>query len=64
MATIKNASIADFMAAIIGITREEAEEKGICVSCRKPVTGFKDNISKQEYQISGLCQQCQDAVFG
>lgn len=25
---------------------------------------FKDALSKKEYSISGLCQDCQDKVFG
>lgn len=25
---------------------------------------FKDELSKREYKISGLCQKCQDSVFG
>jgi len=24
---------------------------------------FRDEISRKEYKISGLCQACQDAVF-
>jgi uncharacterized CHY-type Zn-finger protein len=25
---------------------------------------FKDELSKNEYKISGLCQKCQDETFG
>jgi hypothetical protein len=25
---------------------------------------FKDAISKEEFKISGLCQKCQDSMFG
>lgn len=25
---------------------------------------FRDNLSKREFQISGLCQSCQDKTFG
>jgi formylmethanofuran dehydrogenase subunit E len=35
----------------------------ICVDCGEKVTGFKDEISQQEYLISGLCQKCQDSIF-
>ena len=34
------------------------------IGCGKPITGFKDPLSEQEYRISGLCQACQDAFFG
>ena len=36
----------------------------ICTTCGKPVGKFKDKISKKEYSISGMCQKCQDSVFG
>ncbi len=35
-----------------------------CSSCKKPATEFKDALSRKEYTISGLCQVCQDKVFG
>jgi uncharacterized CHY-type Zn-finger protein len=35
----------------------------ICVSCGKPAVEFKDTLSRKEYRISGLCQNCQDIVF-
>jgi len=38
--------------------------KGICISCGKTVVGFRDALSEKEYTISGLCQECQDEVFG
>jgi len=34
-----------------------------CVCCGKNATEFRDEISKREYQISTLCQACQDEVF-
>jgi len=51
--------------SIYGMTIDEAHEKGICVSCKKPITDvpFKDELSRIEYQISSLCQTCQDDVF-
>lgn len=43
----------------------EAYEKGNCTICRKEVTwdSFRDEISKKEFRISGMCQECQDKVF-
>jgi len=42
--------------------------KGTCIpapiGCGKEITGFKDQLSAKEYTISGLCQGCQDSVFG
>lgn len=28
------------------------------------VSTFRDEKSRKEYTISGLCQECQDAIFG
>lgn len=35
----------------------------ICPSCQQEINGFRDKLSKKEFQISGLCQQCQDKTF-
>lgn len=34
------------------------------MGCGKPIEGFRDELSSKEYRISGLCQDCQDSVFG
>ena len=36
-----------------------------CVACRKFVkrVDFKDDCSWKEYNISQLCQKCQDGIF-
>lgn len=39
-------------------------EKGLCPICGKPVGVFRDELSQREFEISGLCQSCQDSVFG
>lgn len=36
----------------------------VCVTCGGPVEGFRDELSQREYGISGMCQNCQDSVFG
>ena len=35
-----------------------------CVKCGASELEFKDEVSKKEYGISGLCQTCQDEIFG
>ena len=35
----------------------------VCSLCNKSATIFKDDLSRREYRISGLCQKCQDRVF-
>ena len=38
---------------------------GMCPFCQKPVSveDFRDDISRREFEIAGMCQQCQDDVF-
>lgn len=47
--------------------RVKAVSEGICPlpDCRKEIKmeDFKDEISRREYRISGMCQSCQDKVF-
>ncbi len=48
--------------------RTTAIEGDTCVrapiGCGQPATKFRDDLSKKEYTISGLCQKCQDGMFG
>ena len=53
-----------FSKAAFGRTRTEAIELGVCVDCGQPAKDFRDAISQKEYTISGLCQSCQDKIFG
>jgi len=34
-----------------------------CVICGGDAIEFKNDISRREYDISGMCQKCQDKVF-
>jgi len=43
--------------------RIEILKQGFCVICGELVQDFRDMISHKEYQISGMCQKCQDSVF-
>jgi len=49
---------------LFGRSRTEAIELNICVDCGNPAKDFRDKLSEREYTISGLCQKCQDKVFG
>lgn len=45
----------------------ERVERGDCIWCGKavhPNAEFKDELSQREFNISGMCQACQDGVFG
>ena len=41
-------------------------EQGKCPFCNEPIGKqfFRDKLSRREFRISGLCQACQDSVFG
>jgi len=47
-----------------GGNRVESVSKNVCVSCTGSAQEFRNEISVKEYLISGLCQKCQDSVFG
>ena len=40
--------------------------QSICVTCPNEIhdKDFRNDLSKHEYGISGMCQKCQDDVFG
>ena len=51
---------------VLGFAAEVAlVEKGICPMCKQPVEAakLKDEATKAEYRISGLCPDCQNDVF-
>jgi len=41
-------------------------ENNRCPWCKKMINmeHFRNELSKKEYMISGLCQRCQDSFFG
>lgn len=44
-----------------------AIDQGKCPFCHEVVdkqNGFRDELSRKEFVISGLCQKCQDKMFG
>ena len=49
---------------IIFPARQKLKEQGKCPSCSKPVGKFRDELSEKEFHISGMCQGCQDNIFG
>jgi hypothetical protein len=49
---------------LFGRSRTLAIAGNQCVKCGELATDFSDEISRKEYGISGLCQCCQDGIFG
>ena len=64
--TKKSEGIDSFLKDSLGVDRRESITQKVCPFCSQAVTldGFKDELSLKEFHISGLCQSCQDSVFG
>ncbi len=67
-ATAKSESLESALQNIFGIDRRTAIKNDVCVAaplgCGQPITGFRDEVSRKEFTISGMCQKCQDEIFG
>lgn len=49
----------------LGMTDELARiDAGKCPTCGGAIGEFRDDLSRKEFGISGMCQACQDSVFG
>ena len=48
---------------VFQVNRHEVLARRGCVFCNGPVLKFRDERSKEEYRISGICQKCQDKAF-
>jgi len=65
----KSRQIENLIDAIIGKPngRIIAIKTRLCIpepiGCGKSINGFRDQLSAREYDISGLCQECQDKKF-
>jgi hypothetical protein len=53
-----------FAQSVYGRSQTVAVQEHICVTCGKPVSSFRNDKSAREYEISGMCMNCQDEVFG
>lgn len=42
---------------------KKAKEKGICSVCGAVADKFDNDLSYEEYTMSGLCQECQNKLF-
>lgn len=65
--SFKSPEIEGFLNKTFGIDRSQSIKKNKCVAppigCGKPIANFRDEISRKEYTISGLCQKCQDEIW-
>lgn len=62
----KRIPLNEFLAAgfqqAFSMTREQAWEQGICVSCKEEPT-FYSEAGKKEYRLSAMCEPCFDGMF-
>ena len=58
----RNPRLNEYQEKVFPGTAKAIEDK-VCVFCRKPISGFTDALSEKEYEISGMCQECQDGFF-
>lgn len=46
-----------------GVPRSTAFKLSKCVICSGEAKDFRCDMSKKEYELSGMCQACQDSFF-
>lgn len=63
-ATEKSPEIDGLLESITGRNRKQSVENGVCTTCGGEAKEFRDALSEKEFTISGMCQECQDSVFG
>lgn len=54
----------DVSKEMFGTSRSECIKQEICVTCGGEAKEFDDSLSLREYKISGMCQNCQNVMFG
>ena len=65
--SFKAPSIDAMLTSIFGVDRVKTISGGTCVSCDAEdiiASSFDDDLSRKEYSISGMCQSCQNDIFG
>ena len=63
-ATFKHPQIEQMLSNLTGLSRVGAVSEASCVTCGGEARIFRDDLSRKEYTISAMCQDCQDSVFG
>jgi len=61
---MKDQAITDLMSALAGKDFHETKATNQCMTCSEPNMEFTNQLSIREYNISGMCQDCQDSFFG
>lgn len=64
----KSPQMKEFLKALFPVQAKRIEEHR-CATCGTQMSenvqsDFRDALSLREYGISGMCQNCQDSIFG
>ena len=62
--TNKAPAIDAILSSFTGKDRKDMIRNRQCMTCGGCAYYFRDDLSKKEYAISGMCQSCQDDFFG
>lgn len=66
--TRKNPILDKLLSEMTGADREGTIKTNKCIpppiGCGQDAIWFRNKQSSKEYSISGLCQECQDKIFG
>lgn len=61
---MKSKEMNDAIKAIFGVDVNASVDSNECAMCKRPAVNFRDSLSAREFRISGLCQECQDDIWG
>lgn len=61
--TDKSPPVNNFLSELMGKDRAATIKADKCMTCNGTARTFRDNLSRCEYAISGICQRCQDEAF-
>jgi len=59
----KAPEVKELLEAFVG-KKLDGKKCAFCPSTRTNKEDFKDDLSRAEFGISSLCQECQDQIFG
>ena len=61
--TEKHSTVDAMIQELFGVDRRKAICENTCALCGASATQFRDDLSRREFSISGMCQHCQDRTF-
>jgi len=60
----KSPAVEDMIQRVFGVNRQHQILARECPMCGGDCAEFRDDLSRREFEISGMCQTCQDKIFG